>query len=131
MSRIFITGGKAQGKTEYSKRYISKGYHVIDDICETVSEYVLDEKVSGNGTQEGTASDADRMADEIMSRLMTGAEDHKDIVFIGTETGCGIVPTDSTERLFREVNGRLNCLLAASADTVILLNCGIAQVIKG
>ena len=78
---------------------------MIDDICETVREYVLDEKMSGNGTGEGTASEADRMADKIMSRLMTGAEDYKDIVF--------------------------NCLLAASADTVILLNCGIPQVIKG
>ena len=109
-------------------------FAVIFSSCKSTKqkqEYVFDEKMSGNGTGEGTASEADRMADKIMSRLMTGAEDHKDIVFIGTETGCGIVPSDSTERLFREVNGRLNCLLAASADTVILLNCGIPQVIKG
>ena len=131
MSRIFITGGKYQGKTEYSKKFISQGYHVIDDICETVRRYVFDEERSGQCVLEGTVSDADRMADEIMSGLILSAGDHQDVVFIGTETGCGIVPVDGRERLFREVNGRLNCLLASSADTVILLNCGIPQVIKG
>ena len=43
----------------------------------------------------------------------------------------GIVPMDAGERRAREAAGRLACLLAARADTVIEMFCGIATVLKG
>ena len=52
-------------------------------------------------------------------------------VVICSETGCGIVPLDKKERLAREATGRLMCALAAEADTVVRMICGIPQVIKG
>lgn len=52
-------------------------------------------------------------------------------VVISTETGCGVVPVDPAEREAREKAGRLNCLLAARAETVIRVFCGIPQVICG
>ncbi len=52
-------------------------------------------------------------------------------VVIATEIGGGIVPIDAAERAMRERAGRLNCLLAARADKVVRVFCGIGQVIKG
>ncbi|MBR3560864.1 MAG: bifunctional adenosylcobinamide kinase/adenosylcobinamide-phosphate guanylyltransferase [Oscillospiraceae bacterium] len=54
----------------------------------------------------------------------------KDVV-IATEVGGGIVPVDAAERTARERAGRLNCLLAERADTVVRVFCGIPMVIKG
>lgn len=54
----------------------------------------------------------------------------KDVV-IATELGGGVVPTDPSERKKREAAGRLSCLLAARADTVIRVCCGLPQLLKG
>ena len=48
-----------------------------------------------------------------------------------TEVGGGVVPIDPADRAAREAAGRLACLLAARADTVIEMFCGIPTVLKG
>ena len=52
-------------------------------------------------------------------------------VVIATEVGGGIVPATAEERAAREAAGRLACLLAKKADTVIRVFCGIPIVLKG
>ena len=52
-------------------------------------------------------------------------------VVISTEIGGGLVPIDPLERKKREEAGRLACLLAARAETVIRVCCGIPQLLKG
>lgn len=52
-------------------------------------------------------------------------------VVVATEVGCGVVPLDAGERAAREAAGRLSCLLAARADTVVRVCCGLPQVLKG
>lgn len=52
-------------------------------------------------------------------------------IVIATEIGGGIVPLDPSERLRRENAGRLSCLLAERADTVIRVICGLPQLLKG
>ena len=130
---IFITGGKSQGKTEYASAYKEQGYQVIDDICETVRERVLVllEEASNKEDKAPLISHADHIAAEIMSELEESCKGCDRVILIGTEMGCGIVPVKKSERLLREVNGRLNCMLASRADKVILLTCGIVQMIKG
>ena len=61
------------------------------------------------------------LADELAS---------KEIV-IADEIGCGLVPLDASEREKRERAGRLACMLAERADTVIRVVCGCPQVLKG
>ena len=55
---------------------------------------------------------------------------HRDVV-IATEVGGGVVPTDPAQREAREKAGRLACLLAARADCVVRVSCGLGQVLKG
>lgn len=52
-------------------------------------------------------------------------------IVITTEIGCGVVPVDRQERLHREAAGRLACLLAERADTVVRVCCGLPQLLKG
>lgn len=52
-------------------------------------------------------------------------------VVIATEVGGGVVPTDQETRAAREAAGRLACLLAEQADTVVRVCCGLPQLLKG
>ena len=46
------------------------------------------------------------------------------------EVGCGIVPIEREERIYREAVGRAGQLLAARAEKVYRVQCGIAVRIK-
>ena len=48
-----------------------------------------------------------------------------------TEEGGGVVPADPAARAAREAAGRLACLLAARADCVVRVFCGLPLVLKG
>ena len=52
-------------------------------------------------------------------------------IVIATEIGCGVVPIDPVERERREAAGRLSCLLAERAETVVRVCCGLPQLLKG
>ena len=52
-------------------------------------------------------------------------------IVIATEVGGGVVPMDAAQRTAREAAGRLACLLAARADCVVQMFCGIPTVLKG
>ena len=68
------------------------------------------------------AESLERLADELAAQY--------DVV-MATEIGGGIVPMDADERRAREAAGRLACLLAARADCVVQMFCGIPTVLKG
>jgi len=55
---------------------------------------------------------------------------NRDIIFILTDIGRGIVPIDAKQRNLRDVSGRLNQRLFAEADEVTRIWYGIAQIIK-
>ena len=52
-------------------------------------------------------------------------------VVVSVEVGGGVVPADPAQRAERERAGRLACLLAERADTVVRLCCGLPEVLKG
>lgn len=52
-------------------------------------------------------------------------------VVISTEVGGGVVPVDAKQRAAREAAGRLNCLLAQRADTVVRVFYGLPLILKG
>ena len=68
------------------------------------------------------AQDLTTLADELAARY--------DVV-MATEIGGGVVPMDAGQRAAREAAGRLACLLAARADIVGEMFCGIPTVLKG
>lgn len=61
---------------------------------------------------------------------LAGRLEQYDVV-IATEVGGGVVPTDYMVREQRERAGRLSCLLAQRAQSVIRVFCGIPILLKG
>ena len=55
----------------------------------------------------------------------------RELILICDEVGCGLVPVDAFDRNWRETTGRICCDLAAGADQVHRVICGIGTVIKG
>ena len=59
------------------------------------------------------------------------AADFAGKTIVCNEVGGGVVPMDAQERAWRECTGRLCCDIAAQADRVYRVYCGIATCIKG
>lgn len=106
---IFVTGPLYAGKREY----IRNALHL--SAVDFAARVVWDVQELALG------ADLSVLAEQLS---------RKDIV-IATELGGGLVPVDKTEREKREAAGRLACLLAERADTVVRVCCGLGQVLKG
>lgn len=107
---IFITGPLFSGKRTYGKKLLGCSEE------EFPARAVWDVQVLAAQTEDLKAL-SERLA-------------HYEVV-IATEVGGGVVPADPAERAGREAAGRLACLLAERADTVIRMFCGIPAVLKG
>ena len=105
---IFVTGPLFSGK----KEYIRSALRMTEAEFERVA--VWDVQLLAEGDLKSLA---DKLAE-------------KEIV-IATEIGGGVVPIDTEERTHREAAGRLACLLAERADTVIRVCCGLPQLLNG
>lgn len=53
-----------------------------------------------------------------------------EIVIISNELGCGVVPIDKADRLWREWTGRICSAIAARSEEVVRVVCGIGMRIK-
>lgn len=103
---IFITGPLYSGKHTFAQTLPGKA---LADV------------------QQLAADAADREAlEQLADRLASEYE-----ILIATEVGGGVVPMDPKQRADREAAGRLACLLAARAECVVQMFCGIPTVLKG
>ena len=100
---IFITGPLYSGKRTFAQTL--PGTRLCD-----VQQMAAD------------AADLPALADRLASEYE---------ILIATEVGGGVVPMDAAERAAREAAGRLACLLAARAECVVQMFCGIPTVLKG
>ena len=107
---IFVTGPLFSGKEEYIRTAL--GWD--DELFRRNAVRDVNELAAG-------AEDLAVLADSLA----------KYEVIISTEIGGGVVPVDSEQRAARERAGRLSCLLAERADTVIRVCCGLPQILKG
>ena len=102
---MFITGPLYSGKRTFARKFLGS---VIADVQDAAAEVQTLEQL------------------EALARELA----EYDIV-IATEVGGGVVPMDAGARAGREAAGRLACLLAARADCVVQMFCGIPTVLKG
>lgn len=102
---IFVTGPLYSGKRAWARGFCA-----------------ADEMISDVQALAASAPDLAALADALAARYK---------VVIATEVGGGIVPADAKERAAREAAGRLSCLLAARADAVVRVFCGLPMALKG
>lgn len=105
---IFVTGPMYSGK----KEYISSALGIRPE--DLASRAIWD-------VQNLASGDLDLLADRLAQNE----------IVIASEIGAGVVPLDAQEREHREAAGRLACLLAERADTVVRVCCGLPQLLKG
>ena len=110
---IFVTGPLFAGKQEYIMKTLGWDRAAFEENA------VRDVQALAALTpgEELEALAADRLAQKS--------------VVIATEVGGGVVPLDPVQRREREAAGRLACLLAARADIVVRVYCGIPCLLKG
>lgn len=122
---ILIVGGACQGKREYAQKAFGLNEREI---------------LPWNEEREGASCVADLhlrvraclekglTQQEVLEKLQPFCRGK---IVLCDDIFCGVVPLDAMERQWREVTGRLLCLLAQEADTVIRMQCGLPQAIKG
>ena len=94
---IFITGPLYSGKRTFAQTLPGKR---LSDVQVLAAD----------------AADLPALADKLA---------HEYDILIATEVGGGVVPMDVKQRADREAAGRLACLLAARAECVVQMFCGI------
>ena len=142
---IFVIGPLFSGKQEYIMQalrwsetdFLEKAVRDVQDLAAEAAEAVeIAEAAETDGAAEAAeAAEAVETShsplDDLQEKLRSLADrlSQKEVV-IATETGCGVIPLDPRERRNREAAGRLSCLLAERAETVVRICCGIPQVLK-
>lgn len=103
---ILVIGGFAQGKRAYAAKMWPRKA-VVADLQELL-----------RGVADGRA-----FAETLLHA-------YADAVLICDEIGCGVVPLDAEERRWREETGRCLAALAAAAEEVHRVCCGLGLRLK-
>ena len=101
----------------------------------------LDGRGKGEGEKVYLADSADmqgknlkqkqlQILDEINKLCKVCRESKSDVIIVSNEVGLGIVPDNALSRVFRDIAGRANQIIADEADEVYFTVAGIAQRIK-
>jgi adenosylcobinamide kinase/adenosylcobinamide-phosphate guanylyltransferase len=67
---------------------------------------------------------------EQVARISEAVENGADLIVVSSEVGLGLIPEYPLGRVFRDLAGKANQLLALKADSVFLLVAGIPMEIK-
>ncbi len=81
--------------------------------------------------QAGRDVTEDHVAERCAEVLTAAGERAGTIIFVTNEVGMGIVPENKLARHYRDLAGRCNQVVAAGADLVALVSCGIPIFLKG
>lgn len=111
---ILVIGGAWQGKLTWAIKQWKIG---PDGLCDLAQGYVP-------GKQCYYHLEALTRAGLPLPAFEKGA------VVISREVGCGVVPMDPEERLWRERHGAALQQLSRQAEQVFRVFCGLAEVLK-
>jgi adenosylcobinamide kinase/adenosylcobinamide-phosphate guanylyltransferase len=123
-----VIGGAHNGKRDYVKRLlVDEQYEWIDCSAEKLDIpsgcTVVIDRIE-HWLIQTDASEAEAI--EFIGKSVEG----KDVIFILTDIGRGIVPMDAKQRELRDACGRLYQRLIAQADEVTRIWYGLAQTLK-
>lgn len=77
----------------------------------------------------GQVTEAD-IAERCAHVLDANAAPGRTVIFVTNEVGMGVVPASPQARRYRDLVGRANQVIAARADVVTLVSCGIPLALK-
>lgn len=126
---VLITGGAFQGKKTLAGRL----YGLIDRDILNGAECVFNEVFTA-----AAISDYHELVRRLLEENISATEfterlcaENPRAVITMNEVGCGVIPLQKSERVYREEVGRAGCVIASHSETVIRVFCGIPEAIKG
>jgi len=90
----------------------------------------LDGRGKGEGERESLKQKQSQILGEINKLCKVCRESKSDVIIVSNEVGLGIVPDNALSRVFRDIAGSANQIIADEADEVYFMVAGIAQRIK-
>ncbi|MCM1329926.1 MAG: bifunctional adenosylcobinamide kinase/adenosylcobinamide-phosphate guanylyltransferase [Ruminococcus sp.] len=124
-----ITGGAFQGKKNFAKRRFNIAENEILDGGKCGINEVFSAKCVTDFHMF-----VRRLIDEkidVLEFTKKLCEKNSDIIIIINEIGCGIIPIEKSERIWREQVGSAGCIIAENSSAVVRICCGIPTIIKG
>ena len=97
---------------------------LVDCLALWVNNLMHEAAQAGHELQE---EDIRRLCGEMLAR---SGERPGTVIFVTNEVGMGIIPDNALARRYRDLLGRCNQVMAAGAETVILMTCGIPLTLK-
>jgi len=97
---------------------------LVDCLTLWISNLMYDLEVRGGGDAEALV---ERLTLTAVEQLRDGAAA---AILVSGEVGLGIVPVDKVSRLYRDLVGLCNRIVAAEADEVIFVSCGLPLQLK-
>lgn len=122
---ILIVGGACQGKREYAQKAFGLNER---EILPWNEEREAASCIADLHLRVRACLEKGLTQQEVLEKLLPFCQGK---IVLCDDIFCGVVPLDALERQWREVTGRLLCKLAQEADSVIRMQCGLPQAIKG
>lgn len=126
---IFIIGGKEQGKLNYALNEFNLDINEVIDFKNSESKNLYDKKIYYN-FHEYIKYLTKNYNKDTLEYIKSKIPEINDKIIISNEIGCGVVPIGNFERKYRQINGKVNIIIAQNAKKVIRVFCGIPQIIK-
>ena len=134
--------GAYQGKLAYAQKQYQKqdgwidgrdcGFEAIES-CSGIHhfhDYVKRMQVSTDSPYQFRIDHLVNMEQQAEKFVKMLSVQNPDIVIVSNELGYGVVPMDKKDRLWREAVGRICTCIAAEADEVVRVVCGVGVRIK-
>jgi Adenosyl cobinamide kinase/adenosyl cobinamide phosphate guanylyltransferase len=121
-----IVGGIYQGKLAYTEKIYSG--EIVNGEEINRDDFLLASCINNLHLFIKKLLESGNSPEEVAHFIKTNSDAK---ILICDDICSGIVPIDEKENLWRETTGRLLCDLTTKADTVIRMQCGIPQTIKG
>lgn len=126
---IMITGGAFHGKKDFVKNRFSIDENDILNGAECGFNSIFSAKcVCDYQLFVGRLINEKIDPLEFTEKLCA---ENRNIIIIINEIGCGIIPLEKRERIWREQVSKAGCVIARNSSAVIRICCGIPTVIKG
>ncbi len=103
---------------------------LVDCLTLWVSNMLMGAAHDG-AADSGPLLDEAQIAERCREFLVACRQREGTVIFVTNEVGMSIVPENALARRFRDLMGRCNQVVAAEADEVVLLTCGIPLTLKG
>jgi adenosylcobinamide kinase/adenosylcobinamide-phosphate guanylyltransferase len=97
---------------------------LVDCLTLWVNNLLYNAEQAGSTLQEGDIQKHCEAVLEVCADLSST------VLFVTNEVGWGIIPENASARRFRDLSGRCNTVMAAGADEVILVVCGLPIHLK-